>query len=545
MKAPDIPANETDRIEKLRSLDILDTPPEAIFDDLTRLAAIACGTPFSVVSLIDDDRQWFKSIQGELGIQETSREISFCGHTIFEEQLFIVEDTLQDERFKDNPVVTESPNIRFYAGAPLTTSDGLTLGTLCVFGPEPSNLTDDQKVSLQLLAKQATEKIECRLTDTLLESVSDVLDISETYVFMFDPRTEHVTDSNPKLLTQLPDPQTKNVRKLLASLFPDLDYDTLIGKTSADELPATPIKTRLTFPGQTDGSAQIRVLPRYTGGRNTIVVLFRDDTELAKTRTSAQDAQFNFRLFNQVALQTSASVVICDATGHIEWVNHSFEKLTGYSLEECYNKKPGEFLQGADTNPETKAKMSELLKESEPVSVEILNYTKSGQAYWVDILIEPIHDDTGRLTHFVSTQTDITERKAHEIALESARKAAEHANAAKSQFLAKISHELRTPLNGILGVTENLLDQAPENLQDMVGTLHQSANHLFSLLNDLLELTQLQHGHFTLRAESVCLAELLSDVEHLFATRANSVNTSLACTFSKDLPDWVEVDRTR
>jgi GAF domain-containing protein len=154
-----VPANETERMAALRSYKILDTKPEDQFDDLTKLAALICGVPISLISLIDTDRQWFKSKFG-LDLQETPRAQAFCTHAIMQPEMFIVPDASRDERFAQNPLVTGDLHIRFYAGAPLATRDGHLLGTLCVIDREPHTLTEQQKQALEILGRMVIANIE-------------------------------------------------------------------------------------------------------------------------------------------------------------------------------------------------------------------------------------------------------------------------------------------------------------------------------------------------------------------------------------------------
>lgn len=161
MKPASIPANEAARLAALKRYDILDTPEHNDFDQYTKLAATICGTPIALISLIDEDRQWFKSRVG-LGASETARDISFCGHAIHSDQLFEVDDTLADLRFADNPLVTGPPHIRFYAGQPLMTTEGLAIGTLCVIDNEPHHLLESQRIALKVLAQSVIRLLDLR-----------------------------------------------------------------------------------------------------------------------------------------------------------------------------------------------------------------------------------------------------------------------------------------------------------------------------------------------------------------------------------------------
>jgi hypothetical protein len=146
----------------LRDYDILDTPPESAFDDLTLLATQICGTPIAAVTLIDEPRQWFKSRVGMMKVAETPRDISICAHAILQSELFVVPDLQADERFMDNPLVNgETDQIRFYAGVPLITPAGHAVGTLCVMDRTPRQLTAEQATALRILSHQALSQLSC------------------------------------------------------------------------------------------------------------------------------------------------------------------------------------------------------------------------------------------------------------------------------------------------------------------------------------------------------------------------------------------------
>jgi len=156
-----IATNEAKRLKVLWQYDVLDTVPEEVFDDLTELAARICEAPIALISLVDENRQWFKSKVG-ITVNETSRDISFCSHAIEQQELFIIPDATQDLRFAKNPLVTSNPKIRFYAGAPLITPDGHALGTLCVIDKVPRELRPEQKQALRVLARHVMTQLELR-----------------------------------------------------------------------------------------------------------------------------------------------------------------------------------------------------------------------------------------------------------------------------------------------------------------------------------------------------------------------------------------------
>jgi hypothetical protein len=166
---PNIPPNEKKRLEVLKSYQILDSLPEQAYDDLTLIASQICGVPISLISLIDENRQWFKSKHG-LNAPSTEREHAFCAHAInYPDDIFTVPDSRVDERFRDNPLVTGDPHVVFYTGVPIVTEDGLALGTLCVIDNQPRELSSDQMKALKALSNQVMQLLELRRNKLILE----------------------------------------------------------------------------------------------------------------------------------------------------------------------------------------------------------------------------------------------------------------------------------------------------------------------------------------------------------------------------------------
>jgi GAF domain-containing protein len=173
MGVPMMSSNDGARVDALQKYAILDSEPEQAFDDLTLLASYVCKTPIALISLVDENRQWFKAKVG-ISANETSRSIAFCSTAIQQSDVFVVPDALQDERFRTNPLVVSEPNIRFYAGAPLINEDGYALGTLCVIDRTPRVLGSDQEAALKALSRLVLMQMEFRRNLLLLkEALSD------------------------------------------------------------------------------------------------------------------------------------------------------------------------------------------------------------------------------------------------------------------------------------------------------------------------------------------------------------------------------------
>ena len=171
------PSREANRLEALRQYNILDTPSESAYNDIATLAAFICDVPIALISFVDSQRQWFKSTVG-LNVAQTPRDVSFCAHAILGKDIMVVKDVLLDKRFVNNPLVTCAPGIRFYAGVPLVTPSGYSIGTLCVIDRQPrEDLSESQTKTLEALARQVVTQLELRRISTQLADALEKIEI--------------------------------------------------------------------------------------------------------------------------------------------------------------------------------------------------------------------------------------------------------------------------------------------------------------------------------------------------------------------------------
>lgn len=320
-----IPKNEVARLDALAQYNILDTLPEEEFDRLTQLASIICGVPIALITLVDKDRQWFKSKIG-LDETETPRDISFCQYTIIDESLFEIEDATKDERFLSNPSVTDQPNIRFYAGYPLIDPDGYALGSLCVIDRETRKLTADQKLSLTLLANEVVSQIVSRKKNAEKDKLEKMFGLS------IDLKCVAGSDGyfkkiNPALTLTL----GWTIEELLAKPFYDFMHpdDVTITSTKIKKLAigkkAIHFENRfITKNGDYLPISWNANLDEITG---ELYVVGRDIT--AQKKAEEELTEYKHFFYN-----TDNFSCIANVQGYFEVINPNFEKILGYTERE-------------------------------------------------------------------------------------------------------------------------------------------------------------------------------------------------------------------
>jgi PAS domain S-box-containing protein len=498
MQQPEIPANESDRLVALDRYKILDTLPEQVYDDLTQLASHICGTQIALISLVDRDRQWFKSRVG-LDATETSREISFCGHAVAAKEILHVPNATEDFRFADNPLVVGDPKIRFYLGVPLITPDDYALGTLCVIDIEPKQLTSQQIKQLEMLSHLVVSQLELRLAEQASRLLVSV-----------------VESSNDAIVTNTFDGTITSWNPAAERMF-GYSVDEVLGKSIFTMIPSDRVQEEKMFieylkrgermehfesirlhknGSHRDVSFTISPLIDATGEVVGASKIVRDITTIKQSQTQLRD------ITN--ALNHTALVAITDVHGTITFANDKFCEISKYSCEELIGQNH-RIINSGHHSPDFFIEMWKAIANGKIWRGEIKNRAKDGDFYWVDTTIIPFIDEWGKPYQYLAIRQDITDRKNNESKLIQAIRL-------KDEFLANMSHELRTPLNAILGMSESLQEQVLGTVNDYqsdaISTITKSGEHLLSLINDILDLSKIESGKLKLDIEKVAIEQL-------------------------------------
>ncbi|NRB35314.1 MAG: response regulator [Rhodobacteraceae bacterium] len=247
-----------------------------------------------------------------------------------------------------------------------------------------------------------------------------------------------------------------------------------------------------------------------------------------------------------IAELANDAIIVTDPDHKIIWVNTATSRLTGYSLAELQGRNPGHLLQGPDTDPVVRDLISDALRDGEAIQTEILNYSKSGKPYWIDLAITPDIDAFGQIRRFIAIERDVTEIRKREATLRGAMQQANSANEAKSMFLANISHEIRTPMNGILGMVDVLEDTALTDAQrDTTGIIRRSAEALVTIINDILDFSRIEAGKAELDPTPADIGALAEEILMLMKSSPYRQDTRLYLHRSESVPDTVLCDISR
>ena len=428
MEAP-LPLDEAGRLRALRRYHILDTVAEEVFDDLTYLAASICNMPMATLTFVDENRQWFKSVVG-LDVQETPRCTSFCAHTILQDEVMVIPDATQDERFAEYASVTGEPHFRFYAGVPLVSAEGYALGSLCVLDTKPRQLNDSQLEALKRLGRQVMSCLEARLIvhrqqeggDNFVSRDSDLayrslFDSARDGLFILDTVSRRVVDVNPALEKLLGLSRWQCLDRTLEDLgfrrsgrvgVPGLAAD------SSNHLNAQKLSLR-TSGGQL---REVELLWSAYGpeGSGAVQGNVRDITARTEAEASLRESEERFRLLLESVEDYAIYMLTPD--GRVASWNAGAQRLKGYSASEVIGQSMSRFYLPEDVAAGKPQLDIEMAMQVGRYEEEGWRVRKNGERFWAQMLLAEVRDESGALRGFSKVTRDITERKRAQEALD-------------------------------------------------------------------------------------------------------------------------------
>ncbi len=542
MITPTKPENEEQRVKSLESYNILDSLPEKEFDDITALASEICQTEISAVSLIDKDRQWFKSIHG-LDAKETPRDIAYCAHAINDpKNILEVEDASKDERFIDNPLLTGEPHVRFYAGVPLVNNEGFALGTLCVIDSTPKKLTKNQVKSLRALSQHVITLMELRKRERYLLFFENAIQESsegiawvnkDATLIYFNQRYCELTGYNKDDLA------TKKIYEF------DANFTEPMWKAHWEEmLEKHSMSLETEFKGQ-DGkirTVELRLKLTEYNGEKLINALVLDVSVKKESQTKITENSFILEKVQSIAQIGYWELNLLKDT--IYW---SQETKRIHEVNDDYipSLETGIDFYEKESQPIILGKVSRAIENGESFDVQLKIISAKGNSKWVRSVGKAQFED-GKATKLVGVFQDISKEVELRESLEEKRIQAEEASKAKNRFLSAMSHEIRTPLNGIIGAAYLLQNKNPKPEQlEYISMLNDSSLHLLSLVDNVLDFGKIEEGKIELENINFDLKQLVTNTIHPWKIQTEDKGLNFMFEYSDELSKSYIGDPTR
>jgi diguanylate cyclase (GGDEF)-like protein/PAS domain S-box-containing protein len=419
-QAANFPKNEQARLLRLRQLKVLDTSPEPVFDVITQLAREVCDVQYAAISLVDQNRQWFKSVIGLDGLTETSRDIAMCAHAILENQLMVVEDTGQDQRFSANPLVLNAPNIQFYAAAPLTLSGDLNVGTLCVIDTSPKQLNALQKKMLSGLAKVASEALLVR------ERAINEIDSQSGKLAVIVQSSEDAIVS--KTMENIVTTWNAGAEKLFGYSAQEMLGHSMVCLISPDRMDdesqlLSQLKNNINIQHHETqylhrNGACIHVAVSLSGIKNPQGEVV-EISEIIRDITQQKEMQHALHVEHALLKVTMDSigdaVLTTDNNGLVQYLNPVAEQLTGWKADEAIGQPSEKIFRviNEKTRKPCLNPVAMCLSENSIVALadETLLMSRDGQEYGIEESASPIRDVDGQTLGVVMVFHDVSEQR--------------------------------------------------------------------------------------------------------------------------------------
>ncbi len=516
---PPIPADETARLADLRALGLLDTPPEERFDRITRTAVRLFGVPIALISLVDANRQWFKSCQG-LGVSETSRDISFCTYAILGDEALVIEDALLDPRFAANPLVTGEPYIRFYAGQPIRSTIGSKLGTLCIIDRLPRQFSAADRAALSDLAGMVEREMQTIDMGQLLAEKQEsearfraVFENSGLGIVVLD-RMGRAIQSNGA------------AQRILGYTAEEFRTTPFAHYTHPDDLGTSREAFLEMLAGKFDSFSTEKRYFRKDGSLiwgHITMSLLRDGSgaprfglamiaDITRQKAAEAEASEQFREAERARGQghavldaTTEAMVLVSPERRFLTMNQRFAAMFDQKPADVIGRRFDEFTADVErifedpagfrrrlggTASDADNTFTEIVRQKHPVEAEL------------ELFSTPVRTADGEHLGRLYVFRDVTRER--------------EVNRMKSDFVSMVSHELRTPLTSIKGYVDLLLEDGPGQLEpeqiEFLDIVKNNADRLIALINNLLDVSRIEAGKVELERTSVDMTRLIQGV---------------------------------
>ncbi|MBI2813616.1 MAG: PAS domain S-box protein [Opitutae bacterium] len=556
---PPKPLNDPARLAALRRLGLLDTPAEAGFDRLTRLAAKVLGAPTCLVSLVDDRRQFFKAAFGLSGPAGAARQTplthSFCQHVVASGAPLVVDDAPAHPQVCDNPAIRDF-GVMAYLGAPIRAPDDHIIGSFCVIEGSPRRWLPhevelvrefaglvDTEVALQAASieremalghqRAVLNGTPFSVITTTPEGIIEVFNAGAEAMLGY-AAAEMIGRQTPAVIHLAAEVEAR-ARELSAQLGREIapGFEAFVARArldGADEREWTYVRK--------DGSRlpvllSVTALRGAEGAITGFMGIAQDITARRQAEQALRDSEERFRTLAQLA---PVGIYQADARGACLYVNERWSALAGLSAAEAAGEGWSAALH-PDDREKTYAEWKAFSQGDREFALEYRFRHRDGRVTWVAGGAVALRDAAGSITGFLGTVSDITARKELETSLALARDQALESSRLKSEFLANMSHEIRTPMNGIIGMTGLLLDTELTGAQREMGqTIGNSAEHLLAIIDDILDFSKIEAGKLRIEARPLVLETLLDEVRSLLTARAQRKDLALRFDLDARLP---------